>query len=186
MRILLVCALWSLPAATFACDGAARAPYADVTQIYFSSDGLTPPVSVAADVALAAGDCPQDRDLWVWRQGASMTGDHCFPSKSGNHTRCCPGTFATDDPPSRVFARLLGVLERDGFYDVTSAQPPPSTQSGAAFEIAVRCGSETTVLRVVVPYGMKPSAVLGPNVARLLGDFTRAVYASTWYGQDIY
>jgi hypothetical protein len=199
-----ICALWSIPAATFACDGSATSSYGDVTQMYFSSDGVTAPASVPADKALAAGDCPVGRDLWVWRQGAAMSGDHCFAAPSGKATRCCPGTFATDDLPAQIFARLLEVLERDRFYGVASAHSQGSMQTGAVFEIGVlRCTPEpdassfmtarpptpnerTTVLRIVVPFGVKPSSAIGPSVARLLDDLTRAVYQSKWYGQDIY
>jgi hypothetical protein len=49
----------------------------------------------------------------VWQRGAAMTGSLCARLPSGKLTRCYPGTFATDDPPAQILARLLAVLERD-------------------------------------------------------------------------
>lgn len=203
VSLLLAGALWSIPVATFACDGTATPSYANITAIYFRSDGLTPPVAVPANVALDAGDCPVGREALVWRQGASMNGGLCARSQSGKPTRCCPATFATDDLPAQIFARLLAVLERDRFYDLAPAESLASAQNAAVLEVAVlRCmpkpdwstilaalrkpNPQTTVLRIVVPFGMKPATALGPGVARFLDDFTLAVYQSKWYGQDVY
>jgi hypothetical protein len=211
-RSMLVLAFWGVPVAAFACTSAGAASYADVTQIYVSTDELTVPVAIHADTTLAAGDCPQERDLRVWQQGTAMSGAQCVYSPSGKPSGeiCCPTTFATDDPSARIFARLLAVLERDRFYDVAAERTANSTQRGAVIEIAViRCaplpdasiigGSEyaafaelpipsslTTVLHIVVPLGTKPDTALAPDVLRVLDDVTNAIYQSKWYGQDIY
>jgi hypothetical protein len=210
---VLTCALWGIPVATLACNATRVSSYADVTQIYVLSDGLTAPVSVQADVALDAGDCPESRKVLVWQQGDAMGGGpYCWRSKSGKLTKCCGGatTLATDDPPAQIFARLLSVLERDRFYELAAARTPAfdqnqnGEQTAVVFEIAVlRCvppprsisiqftgppmpNPHTTVLRVAVPLGTKPRSALDPDVVRLLDDVMRAVYQSYWYGQDIY
>lgn len=210
---MLVLVFWGIPVAAFACSGAGAPSYADVTQIYVSTDGLTVPVAIHTDTTLDAGVCPQGRDLRVWQGGAAMSGGLCvyLPSGRPSGKICCPTTFATDDTPVRIFARLLAVLERDRFYDVAAERTANSTQSGAVFEIAViRCaplpdastigGSEytalteapmpnvqTTVLQIVVPLGTKPGTVLAPDVVRLLDDVTDAIYnQSKWYGEDVY
>ena len=112
VRFLLAFALWGIPGAALACDGTASPSYADVTQIYVSTEGLTAPVSVHADVALDAGDCPEDREVLVWQQDDAMGGGpYCWRSKSGQLMKCCGATtLATDDNPAQIFARLLAVL----------------------------------------------------------------------------
>lgn len=204
-RLFLIFAFWAVPTAALACGGTEASPYAAVTQIYVSTDGVTAPVAIQADRTLEAGDCPQTRSVRAWPGGSAMSGGPiCFPTRPGKLSRCCWGTFATEDPPANIFARMLAVLERDRFYDVAAEQPLSSIQKGAAFEIAVlRCApspnvstvsampepthdSQTTVLRIVVPLGAKPGAVLADDVVRLLEDITNAVYQSKWYGQDVY
>ena len=208
----LVLIFWGMLVAAFACNGVETPDYADVTQIYVSTHGLTVPVAIHADTALKAGDCPDDRNVRIWRQGTAMAGSQCVylsPGRLSGKT-CCPTVFATDDPPARIFMRLLAVLERDRFYEVAAERNADSGQNGAVFEIAVvRCAplprssaiggseyaalteapmasAETTVLRIVVPVGTKPGTVLAPNVVRLLDDVTNALYESKWYGQDVY
>ena len=132
-----------------------------------------------------------------------MSGSVCVRLSSGRFTNCCLARFATDDLPARIFERLLSVLRRDRFYDVAAERTANSTQSGALFEVAVvRCSAlsdvvtwtapeptpnpRTTILRIVLPVGTKPSTALPPDVIRLLNDVTRAVDQSKWYGQDVY
>jgi hypothetical protein len=199
---MLVLIFWGIPVAAFACNGIETPAYADVTQIYVSTDGVTVPVAVNADTTLDAGVCPQARNVRVWQRGVAMTGSLCARLPSGKLTRCCPATFATDDPPAQIFARLLAVLERDRFYDVAANRTSTRAQSGAVFEIVVaRCAplpaagalweapipsSQTTTLQMVVPLGTKPGTALSPEAVRLLDDITHAVYQSKWYGQDVY
>jgi hypothetical protein len=211
-RLLLACALWGAPVATLACNVTAASSYADVTQIYVLSDGLTAPVSVHGNVALDAGDCPESRKVLVWQQGDAMGGGpYCGRSPSGKLTICCGATtLPTDDPAAQIFARLLAVLERDRFYELAAARTPAfdqnqnGEQTAVVFEVAVlRCvppprsisiqftgppepNPHTTVLRVAVPLGATPSSALDPDVVRLLDDVMHAVYQSRWYGQDIY
>jgi hypothetical protein len=201
-RATLVLILWGMPVAAFACNGMETAAYADVTQIYVSTDGLTVPVAIHADETLNAGVCPQARDVRVWQQEVAMTGSLCMRLPSGELTRCCPATFATDDAPAELFARLLAVLERDHFYDVAADRTSTPAQSGAVFEVAVvRCAplpaasstfgppipsSQTTSLNIVVPLGTKPAMVLSHDAVRLLVDVMQAVYQSKWYQQDVY
>jgi hypothetical protein len=201
-RSMLVLVFWSIPVAAFACNDMETPAYADVTQIYVSTDGLTVPVAIHGDTTLDAGVCPQARDVRIWQQGAAMTGYLCARLPSGQLTGCCPGTFATDDPPAQIFARLLAVLERDRFYDVVAERTSTPAQSGAVFEIGVvRCAPlpaastvwgtpipslQTTILKMIVPLGTKPSRVLSPDAVRLLDDVTHTVYQSKWYGQDVY
>jgi hypothetical protein len=202
VRLTLVLIFWGMPVAAFSCNGVQTPAYADVTQIYVGTDGLTVPVAIDAATPLDAGLCPQARDVRVWQQGVAMTGDRCTRLRSGESTLCCPGTFATDDPPAQIFARLLTVLERDRFYDVAVDRTSTPAQKGAVFEVAVvRCApllaasdvfgppkpsSQTTILRIVVPVGTKPGTVLSPAAVRLLDDVTNAVYQSKWYGQNVY
>src|SRR5579875_4086710 len=141
-RAGLVIIFWGMPVAAFACNGVRTRAYADVTQIYVSTHGLTVPVAIDAHTSLSAGDCPDDRNVRIWREGTAMAGSQCVHLSSGRLSgkTCCPTVFATDDPPARIFARLLAVLERDRFYDVAAKRNANSTQSGAVFEIAVvRC-----------------------------------------------
>lgn len=201
-RATLVLIFWGVPVAAFACNGVETPTYADVTQIYVSTDGLTVPVAIHADETLNAGVCPEARDVRVWQQGVAMTGSLCMRLPSGELTRCCPATFATDDAPAELFARLLAVLKRDRFYDVVADRTSTPAQSGAVFVVAVvRCAplpvasntlgplipnSQTTFLKIFVPLGTKPGMVLSPDAVRLLDDVMQAVNQSKWYGQDVY
>lgn len=201
-RSILVLIFWGIPVAACACHGTETPAYADVTQIYVSTDGLSVPVAIHGDSTLYAGVCPQARDVRVWQQGVAMTGSLCVRSPSGEFTRCCPATFATDDPPAQIFQRLLTVLERDRFYDVATDRTSTRAQDGAVFEVAVvRCASlsatsdvfgaptpssQTTILKIAAPLGTKPGSLLSPAAVRLIDDLTHAVYQSKWYGQDVY
>ena len=131
---------------------------------------------------------------------------YCSRSRSGKVSACCAAELETADPPQQIFARLLAVLEHDRFYEVAEARAssPAEAATGAVLELAVfRCeplpntstvgstnaptpNSRTTVLRVVVPFGTKPSDASDPNVARLLEDVTRAIYQSPWEAGDVY
>lgn len=197
--------LWSVPATSLACNPKAASSYADITQIYFSSDGLTAPFALPTNAVLEAGNCPETRWSLVWQQGTFMAGSpSCSRSPSGKVVECCATVYETGDPPTQIFARLVAVLDRDRFYNLAEAQASTPTQAGGIFEIAVRrCtpppamktigstrapapDSQTTVLRIVLPFDAKPGNAVNPGVVRLLNDVTEAIYQSHWEASDVY
>jgi hypothetical protein len=198
----------ALAPAQASCPESGPPSYANISRIYFRSDGVTAPIVIHSGAVVQPGNCPVRLVLDVTKKTAKMgSSPACFAKPTGERQSCCGAqAFETNDSPESIFDRLVAVLASDHFFSF--AKPTPAAFPGAAGAlysiVAFRCspepdpriatiffgppqaGADRSILTVGVSFGFTPEAFQPAEEIKLFDDFTRAIYESTWNPGDVW
>ncbi|HKU80762.1 MAG TPA: hypothetical protein VJP76_01230 [Candidatus Tumulicola sp.] len=194
LAALLAFGLAALPAASpGSCRPGAAPSYDDISSVYFQSSGLSEPIAIHRGARVEPGACPIRVTFYVSRSDVRMGGSPvCIETNESVYQCCGASASQTGDSPQIVFDRVVAVLKRDRFYSL-AASPQTALPDGAAFyRIAVmRCGAprpmpNTSILTLRIPFGSTPETLYDPNLVKLFGDLTHAIYESKWTRGDVW